>query len=183
MVLGGFVLLHLGNHVAGFAGQDVHRSVQLALRWLYRGWPEPVLLAACAIQIATGLRLIWLRRSIAWSSALQPLSGAYLAAFLAIHVFAVLQARLGGIDTDLAFAAAGLHAGAWKFFFAPYYGLAVLAFGMHLSVPLGRRNPGMARMLVLASTGLALGLVTLLAGWITPLEIPAELIRAHGRTP
>lgn len=174
------MLLHLANHIAGFAGQDAHRIVQRVLRGLYQGWLEPVLLAACAIQVVTGLRLAWRRRSARWPGALQPLSGAYLGAFLGVHLFAVLQARSLGIDTDLAFAAAGLHAGGWVFFFAPYYGLAVLAFGLHLSVPLGRGRPGLARALVLGSAGLALALVALLAGWITPLNIPPERIEAFG---
>jgi hypothetical protein len=178
MLLGGFVLLHLANHVAGFAGQDLHRSVQLALRWLYQGWLEPALLAACAVQIATGLRLAWQRRSSPWRTGAQPISGVYLALFLSIHVFAVMQARWSGVETDLAFAAAGMHAGAWAYFFAPYYGLAVVAFGLHISVPIGRRRPNAGRAIVLTSIALALALVALLAGLITPLSIAPSLIQA-----
>lgn len=178
LLLGSFVLLHLANHIAGFAGQDAHRSVQLALRWLYQGWLEPVLLASCAIQIATGLRLVWLRRSMLGRSAAQAFSGIYLALFLSIHVFAVMQARSSGIDTDLAFAAAGMHAGAWVYFFAPYYGLAIFAFGLHISVPIGRRRPKAARAIVASSVALALALVALLAGLITPLKIAPSLIQA-----
>jgi hypothetical protein len=178
MLLGAFVLLHLGNHVAGIAGQEVHRSVQQVLRWLYRGWLEPVLLAACAVQIATGLRLVVQRRSSLWRAGAQPISGIYLALFLSIHLAAVLQARMNGIDTDLAFAAAGLHADAWKYFFAPYYGLAVFAFGVHLSVPIGRRHKALGRAIALGSAALAIALVALLAGLITPLQIAPELLRA-----
>ncbi len=176
-VLGVFVLLHLANHVAGFAGQDVHRTVQLALRWVYRGWLEPLVLVACAVQVGTGLRLVWLRRRSARRFSLQPLSGLYLALFMAIHVTAVLQARWRGIDTDLAFAAAGMHAGYWQLFFAPYYGLAVLAFGLHVSVPVGWRQPRLARAIVFGAAALALGLVALLAGVITPLTIAPALIQ------
>jgi hypothetical protein len=178
MLLGGFVLLHLANHVAGLAGQDVHRSVQLALRWLYQGWLEPVLLATCAMQIATGLRMVWQRRSSLWRMGAQPISGVYLALFLSIHVFAVIQARWSGVETDLAFAAAGMHAGAWAYFFAPYYGLAVLALGLHISVPIGRRRPKAGHAIVLASALLATALVALLAGLITPLSISPSLIQA-----
>lgn len=177
-VLGAFVLLHLANHIAGFTGQEAHRAVQLVLRWLYQGWLEPVLLASCAVQIATGLRLVWLRRAGIWRSWVQPISGIYLALFLSIHVFAVVQARMQGIETDLAFAAAGMHAGLWKLFFAPYYALAIFAFGLHLSVPLGRRHPKVARAVVFASAALAVALVALLAGLVTPLSIATELIQA-----
>lgn len=177
LVLGSFLLLHLANHVAGFAGQDAHRSVQLALRWLYQGWLEPVLLAACAVQVATGLRLVWLRRSSLGRSAAQAFSGMYLALFLSIHVFAVMQARGSGVETDLAFAAAGMHAGAWAYFFAPYYALAIFAFGLHISVPIGRRRPQAGRAVVAASAALAVALVALLAGLITPLRIAPSLIQ------
>ncbi len=177
-LIGSFVLLHMANHLAGLAGQDVHRSVQLTLRWLYRGWLEPVLLASCAIQIATGLRLVWQRRASLRRNATQAISGIYLALFLSIHVFAVLQARMNGIDTDLAFAAAGMHAGAWKFFFAPYYGLAIFAFGMHISVPIGRRRAKLGRAIVFASAGFSLVVVALLAGLVTPLNIAPSLIQA-----
>jgi len=99
-----------------------------------------------------------------------------MALFLTIHVFAELAARADGIETDLAFAAADMHAGTWGLFFATYYGLAVLLLGQHLSVPLGRRQPRAARVLVLASAALAVLLVMMLAGIITPLAIPPELI-------
>ena len=178
LLLGGFVLLHLANHAAGLISQDAHRSVQLALRWLYQGWLEPVLLVSCAVQIATGLRLVWLRRSSLGRIATQAFSGMYLALFLGIHLFAVMQARWSGVETDLAFAAAGMHAGAWAYFFAPYYGLAVFAFGLHISVPIGRRRPQAGRAIVAASAALAIALVALLAGLITPLSIAPSLIQA-----
>lgn len=180
-VLGSFVLLHIGNHVAGFAGQQVHRIVQLALRWLYQGWLEPVLLASCAVQIATGLSLAWNRRADLRRGWVQPVSGLYLAVFLSIHVFAVLGARMRGVETDLAFAAAGMRAGYWKLFFAPYYGLAILAFGLHISVPIGRHHPTISRLIVWTSAALAVALVALLAGIITPLAIAPELIQAFPR--
>jgi len=177
-LLGTFVLLHLGNHAAGLAGQELHRTVQAWLRPLYLGWMEPLLLLSCAVQLATGLRLAWARRRAKGRALLQPLSGLYLALFLSIHVCAVLAARDDGIETDLAFAAAGLHAGLWWLFFAPYYGLAVLALGLHVSVPLGRHRPRAARLLVVGSVVLTVLLVLLLAGVITPLTIPPALIEA-----
>jgi len=177
-LLGVFVLLHLGNHVAGLAGQELHRTVQAWLRLLYQGWMEPILLLSCAAQLTTGLRLAWTRRRAKGRALLQPLSGLYLALFLSIHVFAVLAARADGIETDLAFAAAGMYAGRWWLIFVPYYGLAVLALGLHVSVPLSRRQPRAARMLVLGSVVLAVMLVIMLAGVIMPLTIPSELIEA-----
>lgn len=178
LVIAAFVILHFANHLAGLAGQDAHRSVQHVLRLAYQGWLEPALLACCAVQIATGVRLVWQRRYHFWHRAAQPVTGLYLAIFLCIHLFAVMQARYQGVETDLAFAAAGMHAGAWAWFFALYYGLAVLAFGWHISVPIGRRNPTLGRALIFLSAALAVAFVALLAGWITPLRIAPELIQA-----
>lgn len=180
LVLGLFLVLHLGNHLAGLAGQEVHRAVQQWVRPFYRGWAEPILLAACAVQVATGLRLAWARRRARGRGRLQPLSGAVLALFLLIHVSAVLTARSQGTETDLAFAAAGMHAGAWWLFFAPYYGAAVLALGLHLSVPLARRSRAAGHAAIGISALVALLILLLLSGAVTPLVIPAPLLEAFG---
>ena len=61
--------------------------------------------------------------------------------------------------------------------------LAVLCVGLHLAVPLGCLQPRASRALVVASALLALLLVMLLAGFITPLVIPPDLIEPFtGRT-
>lgn len=176
ILLGLFLLLHLGNHLAGLFGQEVHLSVQKALRTVYRAPViEAILLAALAVQLGLGLMLLARRRRLT----LQSVSGSYLALFLAIHVGVILGARQQGIETDLAFAAAGLHAPApWPVVFALYYGLAVAAVFSHLSVPLSRWSPGLRRAMVVAGLGLAVGLVALLTGWVTPLTIPPERIAA-----
>lgn len=171
-----FLALHLGNHLAGLAGQDSHGAVQDALRLVYRHpLVEPLLLAAVAAQVALGLALLARRRRLT----LQTVSGGYLALFLTVHLGAVRSARLQGVDTDLAFAAAGLHAPApWPGVFAAYYGLAVLAVVAHLSVPLSRRSPTLSRAALVVGTALSLTLVALLAGLVTPLTIPPALVAA-----
>lgn len=174
--VGLFIALHLANHLAGLAAQDVHGAVLQALRIVYRsGLVEPLLLAGLALQAVLGLRLALRKRRLT----LQSLSGGYLALFLAIHVSVVLTARWQGTETDLAFAAAGLHAGApWPVVFGLYYGLAVIAVFAHLSVPLGRRHPTGGRLMLGAGVLCAGLLVLLLAGVITPLAIPVPLIAA-----
>lgn len=176
LVLGLFLVLHLGNHLAGLAGQDMHGRVQDALRQLYRApVVEPLLLAAIAVQAGLGLWLLARRRR--WT--MQTASGGYLALFLLVHLGAVLAARAAGTETTLAFAAAGLHAPApWPAVFAAYYGLAVLALFVHLSVPLGRRHVALGPVLRLLGAGVALTLVLLLSGALVPLTIPPALIAA-----
>lgn len=176
VLLGLFLLLHLGNHLAGLWGQGAHRAVQDALRVVYRNpIVEPLLLAAVCFQISAGLMLLARRPRVT----LQTLSGAYLALFLLVHLGAVLAARWQGTATDLAFAAAGLHAPLpWPLVFAVYYGLAVMAVFAHLSVPLSRRAPGLGLAVVVAGGVVSVSLVALLAGLVTPLVIPPGLIAA-----
>jgi len=171
-----FLVVHLGNHLAGLAGQDSHRAVLDALRLVYRHpLVEPLLLGAIAAQVALGIALLARRPRLT----LQTAAGGYLALFLVIHLAAVLSARLQGTETDLAFAAAGLHApGPWPWVFAVYYGLAVLAVFAHLSVPLSRRSPLWGRATLAFGATLALTLVALLAGRLTPLTIPPALVAA-----
>lgn len=171
-----FLALHLGNHLAGLVGQATHGSVQAAVRVVYRHpLIEPLLLLAVAIQIGLGLALVARRRR--WT--LQTASGLYLALFLAVHLGAVLSARWQGTETDLAFAAAGLHAPApWPAVFALYYGLAVLAVFAHLSVPLSRRSAALGKATLAFGAALAPSLVAMLAGLVTPLSIPPALIAA-----
>ena len=174
--LGLFLALHLGNHLAGLAGQEAHGAVQDALRPIFRApVVEALLLAALSLQVGLGLWLLFRRRC--WTR--QTVSGACLALFLTIHLGAVMAARWQGIDTDLAFAAAGLHAPApWPLVFAPYYGLAVQAVFLHLSVPLGRRHPALGRTVAGLGVAVALLLVALLAGVVPPLTIPPDLLAA-----
>lgn len=176
LLLALFLSLHLGNHLAGLAGQDVHHAVQNGLRLGYRHpLVEPLLFLALAAQAGTGGALLLRRRR----ATLQTLSGGYLALFLAIHLGAVLAARGRGTETDLAFAAAGLHAPApWPVLFATYYGLAVLALFAHLSVPLARHHPRTGRATLATGAGAAVVLVALLAGLVTPLRIPPALVAA-----
>ncbi len=176
VALGLFLVLHLGNHLAGLWGQEVHATAQAALRKVYRNPViEPLLLAAVCLQIGLGLRLFARRRRLTR----QTLSGAYLALFLMIHVGVVLTARWQGTETDLAFAAAGLHAPLpWPLVFALYYGLAVMAVFVHLSVPVSRHHALAGRICLAVGGVLAGTIVALLAGLVTPLTIPRDLITA-----
>lgn len=187
--LAGFLLLHLLNHLAGLGGQQAHGVVQTALRLVYRHpLVEPVLLIAVAAQALSGLamagqRLRRQRPRRDWHGA-QTLAGLYLAMFMAIHVSAVLAARAQGGETDLAFAATAFQAGGpWPWLFAPYYGLAVWALGLHLAAPLSRRRPRAAVGLTLTTGAMALVLVLLLAGVLTPISIPAAQIAAFPLMP
>lgn len=186
LLLAAFLASHLAHHLIGLImGPAAHLALSAQFRAL---WRQPVveapLLAALAVQIASGLRLLWRGRAWRWRGVRrwQALSGAVLAGFLCIHVGAVLGARAMGTDTSLHFAAAGLQSGAWALFFAPYYTAALTALGAHLGLEAARRTGARALFQALALAGLALGLamVALMAGLLHPYEVPAEWRAAFG---
>jgi hypothetical protein len=185
IVLGLFVVLHIANHVFGLVGQGQHVAFMHALRPLYRNMVvEPLLLFLFATQIASGLTMVvkgWRSRcgGVAW---LQAGSGLYLAAFVALHVLAVLSGRaMLGLDTDFRFAAAGFHVPGWPWYFWPYYTLAVLALFTHVGCALywniRDRSPRVAQRALgsMVAVGAVVGLLisSSLAGLLHPVEIPA----------
>ena len=182
MLMGGFVLMHLSNHVAGLAGLSVHQAVMEFLRTLYRQRiVEVLLLASVLFQIASGTSLLWHGRGgrHGWIAELQALSGMCLALFMLVHVGAVLTARLYGVDTNFYFAAAGLHVAHWYLFFVPYYFLGVLSFWVHAGCGLYWNAPTRHRLTVLGGmliVGIVVAgtLVLWLAGWIYPVDIPVR---------
>jgi len=192
LVLALFLVLHLGNHIAGLSGQQAHISYMAVARGIYRNaLVEPILLALVAWQAVSGLTLVlrgWrMRRGrVAW---LQAISGMYLAFFLLNHVGAVLFGRaVLHLDTDFRFAAAGLHVWPWPLFFAPYYALAVAALGAHLGCAgywiLGASHPKARRIAlgfgVLLGAALGIAFVMEMAGGIYPVEIPAQYRATYG---
>jgi succinate dehydrogenase/fumarate reductase cytochrome b subunit len=131
-----FAVAHLGNHLGGLLGGDTHMAIMHTLRKVYRhSLIEPILLAAVAFQLATGGVLLWRKvaRSTDWFDLLQTATGAYLMMFLLSHTTAALRARyLNGIDTNWAWASGSeLLTDPWSARLAPYYFLAVIAFGVH----------------------------------------------------
>lgn len=179
------MVLHLTNHFVGLAGQDRHIAFMQAVRPLYRNViVEPVLLILFALQVALGLTMVvrgWRSRRgfVAW---LQAGSGLYLAAFIALHVLAVLSGRaMLELDTDFRFAAAGFHVSEWPWYFWPYYTIAVAALFTHVgcavywnsvdrSVRVARAALG-----VMFATGLLAGLLisSALAGALYLVDVPA----------
>lgn len=179
MALALFLGAHVLGHLAGLAGAAAHQAVLEALRSIYRQpVVEGLLLAGVLFQAGSGLTLLWRgwnqrKGVVAWA---QAVSGAYLSLFLLIHVAAVLAARQQGVDTNLQFAAAGMHTPPWQWFFGPYYFLAVLALCTHVgcalywNLPPRQRAPVLAAALVVGVL-LAATLVVMLAGGFRGLEV------------
>lgn len=154
-----FVVAHIGNHLAMFAGQGAHIAVMEALRPFYRNpVAETLLMLALAFQLGTGLTMIWRTRARKreglgrW----QAISGGVLALFILNHVGAVWGGRLVmGLDTNYHFAAAGFHAG-YAGFFVPYYFLGVAALFVHAACALAWRVRGRAVPGLVGALGIAL---------------------------
>lgn len=137
LVIGLYALTHLANHLAAVDSVASHIAFMDKVRLVTRVPALEALLLACVLfQAVSGLVLVARRRGQrrVLFDRLQAISGLYLAFFLLVHVSSVLAGRiLQGVDTNFHFAAAGLHVAPFQLFFFPYYGLAVLAFGVHLA--------------------------------------------------
>jgi hypothetical protein len=180
-----FVTVHVANHLAALAGVDAHVHFMERARLVYRQpVVEAVLLLCAALQAASGVSMLWTGRHrrrtlIAW---LQAGSGAYIALFLAIHVGAVLAARIvGGLDTNFYFAAAGLHVWPFVLFFAPYYFLAVAALFAHVGCAL-RRGRVVVAWMSGAGVVVAVLIVATLMGKVLPVAIPARYLATFALT-
>lgn len=180
-VVGVFVSAHLANHLALLKGVAAHIDVMAQLRTVYRQPAvEAMLLACVALQAASG---IWLLRA-GWRKRpglvprVQAASGAYLALFLLVHVSAILLGRaVHGLDTNVHFAAAGLHVWPFQYFFAPYYFLAVVALFTHLGCAMSWHvRPSRRRLAVALPTGVGVVVATIivaaLMGTMYPYEVP-----------
>ena len=170
-LIAAFLLVHLANHLAMFAGQAAHIAVMEHVRPLYRnGVVEPLLMVALIFQIGTGLTMIWRTRTTraGWLAWLQAGSGVVLALFLVNHVVSVWAGRLTlGLDTNYHFAAAGFHAGL-SAFFAPYYLAGVAALFVHLACALAWRMRSRTIPALLAIGGIALAIGFVATMWSDP---------------
>jgi succinate dehydrogenase/fumarate reductase cytochrome b subunit len=137
-----FVIAHLTNHLAAaWGGGERHIAMMAVLRTVYRAAPvETVLLTAVAFQALSGLLLLrpHVERARSWWTTAQTASGAYLAVFFLSHLTAALRARwLRGIDTNWRWLTAdSMLTDPWSARLAPYYFLAVVAFGVHAGIGL-----------------------------------------------
>jgi hypothetical protein len=129
-----FVFMHLANHLVALVGAEKHIEIMDSFRLVYRNIVvESLLLGAVVVQIYSGITLYRKLKKSNGFEKIQVLSGLYLAFFLVIHVSAVTSGRLMDIDTNIYFAAGGLHAFPSILFFLPYYSLSVIAFFSHIA--------------------------------------------------
>lgn len=178
-VLLGFLLYHIVNHLLALWSPELHRSLlDFGRQWYRSAWLEPILLAAFAGLLASGVLMTWryAARPGDGYRTLQTVSGSYLLFFLLAHLLAVLGGRQAGIETDWEFAvgANGLLDG--RGLLTPYYVLALAATISHLAcgtriVLLGHGVPAVAASHVFRG-------IMLLGTLVTPL-ITLAMFGAH----
>jgi len=191
VVLALYLVPHIVNHLVGLGGVEAHIAFMRAVRVVFRvPVVEGLLLFCVLLQAVTGLSLFLLgfgerRGFVPW---LQAGAGVCLAAFLYIHVRAVLFGRnVMHVDTNFYYAAAGLHVPSLSFhwYFASYYFVAVLSLFVHFGCAAWRRlqrQPPRTRALAVALPA-ALGaviaalIVMTLAGAFYRVVIPPEYQR------
>jgi succinate dehydrogenase/fumarate reductase cytochrome b subunit len=176
-----FVVSHLAVHVTAVAGIAAHHEALSFVQGVYRNpFVEPVLLGAFVLQIGLGLRLAFLNWSTSkvdpWAR-MQLLSGLYLAFFVFIHSSAALLARSSyGLETNFYWPAGTLHHPAAKWFFYPYYALAVIAAFTHAGSALRYRFASKAwGPLAIGCGAIAATLILLsFGGWLFAVELPQD---------
>ncbi|MEZ5895784.1 MAG: hypothetical protein R3C40_11060 [Parvularculaceae bacterium] len=183
VILGLFVLTHLGVHMAAFGGPDAHERALDVVRVVYRNrFIEPILILAALTQIIAGARLAarrWREAGKGFWGWAQIVSGVYLGAFLLLHFSAALAARhLGGIETNFYWPAGTLTVGPLPYFFAPYYFMAVVAIFTHLAAAVhfhfGERAWGRLAPKFMIGAGALLGafLVSVFSGVFFAFDLP-----------
>ncbi|MBF0552930.1 MAG: hypothetical protein HQK96_00065 [Nitrospirae bacterium] len=161
-----FLLMHIGNQLAGLGGPDVHTAVMKTLRHVYRSAiVEPVLVGLFLFQVVSGFYLFQ-RATVRPSDRFQTFhicSGVYLSLFVISHMNAVfIFARTYlGINSGWGFATGapvGLLKDPWNIRLVPLYVLAVFFVLSHIAgairvVMLKRgMNKHLADRLMIAST-------------------------------
>lgn len=132
-----FVGIHLLNHALIFHSNEWHIRFMNAARKIYRHPViESLLLLAVIIQVASGIYIV----NIKWDSIasifdlLHIASGLYMSLFLIIHVSAILMGRYKlGLNTNLYFGVGYMNVSPQRYFFIPYYSLAITSFFIHIA--------------------------------------------------
>jgi len=139
IILGLFILSHLTVHLFALGGIEAHLKALDSVQWVYRNpIGEALLVIAIAVQIFTGLKRLKAKRKnrSRWAKA-QVFSGLYLVMFLIIHTGAAIFTHgIFGLETDFYWAAGSMNISPIKFFFWPYYFLAITALFVHFACAL-----------------------------------------------
>lgn len=176
-----FIVSHLAIHLFALAGPAAHNSALKAVQQSYRNpIVEPVLVAALLFQVALGIRLAlrrWREPNKSRWAKLQIASGLYLSYFIINHTSAALYTRhFGHLETNFWWVSGPLLHPILKWFFHPYYTLAVLSVAAHIGAVLHFRfgNERAARLSLAAGAFVVTAYLASFGGWLFPVEAKAD---------
>jgi hypothetical protein len=176
-----FIVSHLAIHLFALAGPAAHNSALKAVQQSYRNpVVEPLLVAALLFQVALGIRLTlrrWREPNKSRWAKIQIASGLYLVYFIINHTSAALYTRhFGQLETNFWWVSGPLLHPVLKWFFHPYYTLAVLSVAAHLGAILHFRfgNGRAARLSLAAGILFASAYLASFGGWLFPVEAKAD---------
>ena len=139
IILGVFIVSHLFVHLFAIGGINTHLKALDSIQWIYRNpIGETLLVLAIAVQIVTGWKRLKAKKKSPnkWAKA-QVYSGLYLIMFLIIHTGAtIFTHNIFGLETDFYWAAGSMNISPIKYFFWPYYFLAITSVFVHLACAL-----------------------------------------------
>ena len=167
IILGIFIVSHLIVHLFAIGGINAHLKALDSVQWIYRNpIGETLLVAAIITQIVTGWKRLKAKRKnpSKWAKA-QVYSGLYLMFFLIIHTSAAIATHtIFNLETDFYWAAGSMNISPIKFFFWPYYFLAVTSLFVHFACALHFGWPGKFKALknILPILGALIALVIIL---------------------
>jgi len=167
IILAVFIVSHLIVHLFAIGGINAHLKALDSVQWIYRNpIGETLLVATIITQIVTGLRRLKAKRKSPnkWAKA-QIYSGLYLMAFLIIHTSAAIATHtIFELETDFYWAAGSMNISPIKFFFWPYYFLAITSLFVHFACALHFGWPGKFKTLknILPVIGALLALTIIL---------------------
>lgn len=186
IILGVFIISHLAVHLFALGGIDRHLKALDSIQWLYRNpIGETLLVIAILTQIITGWKRLRAKRKAPniWAKA-QVFSGLYLMFFLIIHTSAAISTHnFFGLETDFYWAAGGMNISPIKFFFWPYYFLAITSVFVHLACALHFGWPNKFKMLKKAlpfiGTFIALTIILTFTGLFYDVPITEDVLNYY----
>ena len=189
LILVAFVLMHMATHLSGLWGIDAYNATQAKLRLVYRNQlVEPLLFLAIAVQVGSGLRLIFTGFRRRWAhkwGRVQTLSALIFLLFILQHMSAMILARwVEGLDTNFYWPASVMNGPPFTYYFVPYYFFGVSALFVHLGcaarLALIRHKQPVATpaFWILAGSGALMAAVidAMLLGAFYSITLPAEWI-------
>lgn len=178
-----FIVSHLAVHLTALISVDAHLTTLKIVQQSYRNQViEPLLIIALFTQVGLGLKLGWARwrstRGLTFEK-LQLVSGFYLAFFILNHTGSAFLTRYGfDLETNFYWASGTLNHSILRWFFYPYYALAILATFAHVAAAIryhAKSEIG-ARVTLLLGVIVSALILGAFGGWLYPITIPQQYL-------